>query len=132
MNKKDRELSKKAAELVRLAEKVRAGAKNWIELHNAVFGLGSPYAKLFATPGERTAFGQTEEHAAILAMIEELRGSKGDPAPLGDRLASANGHLSIRLPKAIHAALLAEADAEGVSLNQLCAVKLTVQLRSVV
>ena len=36
------------------------------------------------------------------------------------------------LPRSVHAALLAEAKAEGVSLNQLCVSKLVAQLRAVV
>lgn len=40
----------------------------------------------------------------------------------------ANGNISVRLPKSIHAALLKQAAAEGVSLNQLCVAKLAVPL----
>jgi predicted HicB family RNase H-like nuclease len=47
-------------------------------------------------------------------------------------VASANGAISVRLPRTVHAALLAEAKAEGVSLNQLCVAKLVTQLRAVV
>jgi predicted HicB family RNase H-like nuclease len=58
------------------------------------------------------------------------------PAPeikaFGDLLANVNGAISVRLPRSVHAALLAEAEAEGVSLNQLCLSKLVAQLRAVV
>ena len=47
-------------------------------------------------------------------------------------VSSANGAISVRLPRSVHAALLAEAKAEGVSLNQLCLSKLVAQLRAVV
>jgi predicted HicB family RNase H-like nuclease len=43
-----------------------------------------------------------------------------------------NGAISVRLPRSVHAALLAEARAEGVSLNQLCLSKLVAQLRAVI
>jgi predicted HicB family RNase H-like nuclease len=46
--------------------------------------------------------------------------------------ASANGAISVRLPRSVHAPLLAEAKAEGVSLNQLCLSKLVAQLRAVI
>jgi predicted HicB family RNase H-like nuclease len=39
---------------------------------------------------------------------------------------------SVRPPRSVHAALLAEAKAEGVSLNQLCVSKLVARLRAVV
>jgi predicted HicB family RNase H-like nuclease len=44
---------------------------------------------------------------------------------------TANGVMSIRLPRPVHAALLAEAKAEGVGLNQLRPSKLVAQLRAV-
>lgn len=43
-----------------------------------------------------------------------------------------NGKILVRVPKTVHAALLAEAEAEGVSLNQLILSKLSVQLRAAV
>ena len=49
-----------------------------------------------------------------------------------DQTASANGSISVRLPRSVHAALLAEAKEEGVSLNQLGVSKLVAQLRAVV
>jgi predicted HicB family RNase H-like nuclease len=36
------------------------------------------------------------------------------------------------MPKSLQAALFAEAEAEGISLNQLCLSKLLVQLRALV
>jgi predicted HicB family RNase H-like nuclease len=45
---------------------------------------------------------------------------------------TANGRILVRVPRSLHAALLSEADAEGVSLNQLIVAKLTVQLRAAV
>jgi predicted HicB family RNase H-like nuclease len=54
----------------------------------------------------------------ILALMNRL------PSPpvkeVSDLTASANVAISVRLPRSVHAALLAEAKAEGVSLNQLC------------
>jgi hypothetical protein len=45
---------------------------------------------------------------------------------------AANGAINVRLPRSVHAALLAEAMAEGVSLNQLCLCKLVAQLQAVI
>jgi predicted HicB family RNase H-like nuclease len=39
-----------------------------------------------------------------------------------------SGKFVVRVPKFLHAALAAEAEREGVSLNQLVVVKLAVQL----
>jgi predicted HicB family RNase H-like nuclease len=62
--------------------------------------------------------------------------AKSAPAPpvkeVVQLTASANGAISVRLPRSVHAALLAEAKAKGVSLNQLCLSKLVAQLRAVI
>jgi hypothetical protein len=66
----------------------------------------------------------------IVSLLDSL------PAPsvknFGELLAHAHGAISMRLPRSVHAALLAEAKAEGVSLNQLYLSKLVAQLRAVV
>ena len=91
-----------------------------------MFGLGGKATEAFPTERERTAFCKTEEYKRILALMDHL------PSPpvkeVIDLTASANGAISVRLPRSVHAALLAEAKAEGVSLNQLCLSKLVAQL----
>jgi hypothetical protein len=119
----------KARRVLEFAEQRAAQAADWVELSNALFGLGGKATLAFATESERTAFSKTEEYRRILALMDRL------PAPpvkeLIDLTASANGAISVRLPRSVHAALLAEAKAEGVSLNQLCVSKLVAQLRAV-
>ena len=46
--------------------------------------------------------------------------------------ADVNGTIILRVPKSLHAALFSEAEAEGVSLNQLCVAKLSAQLQALV
>jgi hypothetical protein len=120
----------KARQLLAFAEERAGRAADWVELHNALFGLGGKATELLATEAERTAFAQTEECKRIFALLDRL------PAPavkdFGELLATANGAISVRLPRSVHAALLAEAKAEGVSLNQLCLSKLIAQLRAVI
>jgi predicted HicB family RNase H-like nuclease len=106
-----------------------AESDDWVTLHNAVFGIDGVVHELFKTASERTAFSETAEFKEIWRMIEELQGA--DDGYL-QKLSSANGNVSIRMPRSLHAALLREADAEGVSLNQLCVGKLALQLRSAV
>ncbi len=120
----------KARQVRDFAEHRVQAAADWVELHNALFGLGGKATELFPTEAERTAFSRTKEYKRILALMDGL------PAPpvkaFGELLASANGAISVRLPRSVHAALLAEAKAEGVSLNQLCLSKLVAQLRAVI
>ena len=120
----------KARQVLAFAEQRARQAADWVELSNALFGLGGQATLAFATESERTAFCKTEEYKRLLALLDGL------PAPpvkeIVELTASANGAISVRLPRSVHAALLAEAKAEGVSLNQLCVAKLVAQLRAVV
>ena len=125
-----RTITAKARQLLEFAEQRAGQAADWVELHNALFGLGGKATELLSTESERTAFAQTEECKRIFALLDGL------PPPavkdFGELLATANGAISVRLPRSVHAALLAEAKAEGVSLNQLCLSKLVAQLRAVI
>lgn len=123
-------IASKALQVLEFAEQRAKQAADWVELHNALFGLGGKATELFTTESERTAFSKTAECRRIFALLDNL------PAPavkdFGELLATANGAISVRLPRSVHAALLAEAKAEGVSLNQLCLSKLVAQLRAVI
>jgi hypothetical protein len=119
----------KAREVLEFAEQRVAAAADWMELSNALFGPGGKATLAFPTQAERTAFCKTEQYKRLLTLMDRL------PSPplkeVCDLTASANGAISVRLPRSVHAALLAEAHAEGVSLNQLCVSKLVAQLRAV-
>ena len=123
-------IAARARQLLEFAEQRAAQAADWLELHNALFGLGGKANELFTTEAERTAFSRAPESKRIFALMDRL------PSPpvkgFVELLATANGAISIRLPRSVHAALLAEAKAEGVSLNQLCLSKLVAQLRAVI
>ncbi len=119
----------KARQLLEFAEQRAEAAADWMELSNTLFGPGGKAMLAFPTEAERAAFCKTVEYKRILALMDRL------PWPpikeFIDLTASANGAISVRLPRSVHAALLAEAEAEGVSLNQLCVPKLVAQLRAV-
>jgi HicB family len=123
-------LQAKAREVLAYAEERAREAADWVELHHALFGLAGKATELFTTESERTAFSRTAECKRIFALLDTLP----EPAvrDFGELVATANGAISVRLPRSVHAALLAEARAEGVSLNQLCLSKLVAQLRAVI
>src|SRR6266849_1716397 len=131
--KSDKTLDKitaKARQLLAFAEERARHAANWVDLDNALFGLGGKATELFPTERERTALCRTAEYKRVLALFDALPNPPSKD--LGQLFAHANGAISVRLPHSVHAALLAEAKAEGVSLNQLCLSKLVAQLRAVV
>ena len=119
----------KAKEVLEFARQRADTATDWLELSNALYSVGGKATTLFPTETERTAFFQTEEYKQILALMDSL------PQPklkgFVKMVETANGAISVRLPRSVHAALLVEAEAEGVSLNQLCTAKLIAQLRAV-
>ena len=123
-------IEQRSKQALSFAKKRAGSARNWIELHNSLFGIGGKCGELFPTQSDRTRFSGTLEFRKIQVLIESHPGkARAEPA---EALARANGRVLLRLPRAVHAALLSEAEAEGVSLNQLCLSKLCLQLRAVV
>lgn len=114
-----------AQKCLEFAQSKLPSCKYWHELHNAMFGVGGEFSRLFKTPEERTEFSKTPEYAQIWAIINQLRDNSGEPP-----IEEFSGKMSLRLPKSLHAALAREAENEGVSLNQLIIVKLATELRS--
>src|SRR5438445_8313298 len=108
-------VSAKARQLLAYAEERAGQAADWVELHNALFGLGGKATELLSTESERTAFARTTECKRIFALLDHL--PKPGVKDFGELVATANGAISVRLPRTIHAARLADAKGEAVSLN---------------
>jgi predicted HicB family RNase H-like nuclease len=124
-------LTKKQGKAILTVAQTVAKTGTWTDIYNAVYGLGGATASL-KTATDRAAFLKSEPHRQITELIQVTREQKGDPPLLAETVSHASGYLSVRIPSAIHASLLIEAKQEGVSLNQLCAAKLCVQLAAVV
>lgn len=120
----------KARQVLEFAESKAKEVPDWLELHFALFGVEGKATELFPTEAERSAFLRTAEYKRINALMITLPRPKKNE--MKELVSNANGAISVRLPRSVHAALLAEAKAEGVSLNQLCVAKLIAQLRAVV
>jgi predicted HicB family RNase H-like nuclease len=113
-----------ARELLVLARKLSETAGlTWVEANNAVYGPGGPFARLFPSVKDRMAFARTAESRAIDKLIDSL-----PEPPLQSQRREYSGKFNVRVPKSLHAALAREAEAEGVSLNQLVVAKLAVHL----
>ena len=128
-------IKKKAQEALELARETKPKARNWMQLHNRIFGVGGFVAENLKVQEERSEFLKTDECKEIHKMIDdwadETDPDSADSREIEKLTETAKGALSIRVPKSVHAALLVEAKNEGVSLNQLCLAKLCVQLRAV-
>ena len=112
-------------DLLTLARKlVETPGLTWVEADNAIYGPGGPFVRLFPTRSDRAAFARTKERK----QIDELIDSLPDPS-VGPQRREYSGKFNVRIPKSLHAALASEAEAEGVSLNQLVLAKLSLHLQ---
>ena len=96
----------------------------WVEANNAIYGPGGPFARLFPNAKDRVAFAKTKESRQIDRFIDSL-----PEPPVGPQRREYSGKFNVRVPKSLHAALASEAEAEGVSLNQLVVAKLALHLQ---
>jgi len=128
--KVSKSIAAKARQVLEFAQSKAKEVSDWLELHFALFSVDGKATELFPTEAERSAFLRSAEYKSILALMDTLPQPKTNE--MRELVSSANGAISVRLPRSVHAALLAEAKAEGVSLNQLCVAKLVAQLRAVI
>jgi len=118
-----RSVKNRAQELLEFARSLKRSGMTWVEANNAIYGPGGRFVKLFPTKTDRVAFARTDESRKIDELIDSL------PEPdVRSSREEYSGKFVVRLPKSLHAALAAEAEIEGVSLNQLVVAKLAVQL----
>ncbi|MBL8792643.1 MAG: toxin-antitoxin system HicB family antitoxin [Planctomycetia bacterium] len=76
------------------------------------------------TAKDRAAFAKLQESE----QIDELLDSLPEPSVKPQRREH-SGQVNVRIPKSLHAALISEAEAEAVSLNQLVLTKLAMHLQ---
>jgi predicted HicB family RNase H-like nuclease len=110
--------------LTRARELTGAPGTTWVDANNAIYGPEGPFARLFPNIKDRVAFAKTKESRQVDRLIDSL------PEPsVGPQRQEYSGKFNVRLPKSLHAALASEAEAEGVSLNQLVLTKLALHLQ---
>jgi predicted HicB family RNase H-like nuclease len=120
-----RSIESRAQELLALGRKLaETSGLTWVEANNAIYGPGGPFARLFPTAKDRVAFAKTKESRQIDRFIDSL-----PEPPTGPQRREYSGKFNVRVPKSLHAALASEAEAEGVSLNQLVVAKLALHLQ---
>ncbi len=121
-----RSIKSRAQDLLTLGRKLaETPGLTWVEANNAVYGPGGPFTRLFPSAGERAAFTKTEESRQLDQLIDGL-----PEPPVGPQRREYSGKFNVRVPKSLHAALASEAEAEGVSLNQLVVAKLALHLQA--
>lgn len=119
----------RANDLLEFARKKKRSSKTWIDLHNRIYGIGGKLVEFFPHEKDRIAFAKTAAAKEIGELIDSF---DGDDSGFSEVRNNANGKILVRVPKSVHAALIMEAESEGISLNQLCAAKLAIGLSAVV
>jgi hypothetical protein len=109
--------------LTRARTLAQTSGLTWVEANNAIYGPGALFARLFPNVKDRAAFAKTKESRQIDRLIDSL-----PEPPTGPQRREYSGKFNVRVPKSLHAALASEAEAEGVSLNQLLVAKLALHL----
>jgi predicted HicB family RNase H-like nuclease len=118
-----RSVKSRAQELLEFARSLQDSGLTWVEANNSIYGPGGRFVTLFPTKSDRMAFARTAASRKLDELIDHL------PEPdVRSSREEYSGKFVVRVPKSLHAALAAEAEIEGVSLNQLVVVKLAVQL----
>jgi predicted HicB family RNase H-like nuclease len=118
-------IKKGLQEILEFARKLsKTSGLTWVDANNAIYGPDGPVVRLFTTKAERSAYLKTEECKQIDELIDSLPEPPIQPDPR-----AYSGKFNVRIPKSLHAMLVNEAEAEGVSLNQLVLAKLALHLQ---
>ena len=121
-----RSIESRGRELLTLARKLaQTPGLTWVEANNAIYGPGGPFVRLFSNAKDRVAFAKTKESRQIDRFIDSL-----PEPPIGPQRREYSGKFNVRVPRSLRASLASEAEAEGVSLNQLVVTKLALHLQS--
>jgi predicted HicB family RNase H-like nuclease len=113
-------------EILAAVQAEAAKVETWADLSNFVFDPEEGVATgVFATEAERREFMETPEFKEIRRLINEAKERTG---LVEGATPKKNSKFAVLLPSSLRPALEAEAEREGVSLNQLVVAKLSLQM----
>jgi hypothetical protein len=120
----------RSGELLRAAQEEAAKVTTWADLSNFLFDPDDGViSKAYPVGPERSKFMKSEEYKAIRQLIDDVQDRTG---LIEGATPKKSGKFVVRLPRTLHAALEAEAEREGVSLNQLVVAKLSLSMSQLV
>ena len=115
----------RAARALQITRKL-AKTGTWQEVYNKLYSGQGELSRLFPDEADRVAFQKTSQAELIRTILSDLRRQDHSVAP-----AEPGDKFLLRMPKSMKAALQAESEAEGVSLNQLILLKIAASLGKV-
>lgn len=116
----------RSGDLLKAARHEAARVTTWADLSNFLFDPDEGLiTKAYPQGPERSKFMKSAEYKAIRQLIDEVEDRTG---LVEGAVPKKSGKFVVRLPRSLHAALEAEAEREGVSLNQLVVAKLSLPM----
>ncbi len=116
----------KTCDLLKKAKELYSKTDTWADFSNTLFDpFDGEIVRAFPMQSERESFRKTEEYRLIRELLQNKLNETG---LVHGATPKKSGKFVVRLPRSLHSALEAEAEAEGTSLNQLVVAKLAVQL----
>ncbi|MFM9059843.1 MAG: toxin-antitoxin system HicB family antitoxin [Planctomycetaceae bacterium] len=109
-----------SAAVLHTAERLFATSPEWVVFFREVLGIDGIVSRTFGSGDARMRFECSPHYARIREMLDLLRSRERD-RPM-DR--EANRVVTVRMPRALHEALKAEAADHRMSINTLCISKL--------
>jgi hypothetical protein len=119
----------KPGELLKAAQREADHVTTWADLSNFLFDPDDGLiTKAYPVGPERSKFMKSQEYKEIRRLMDQVEDRTG---LVEGATPKKSGKFVVRLPRSLHAALEAEAEREGVSLNQLVVAKLSMQMSHV-
>jgi predicted HicB family RNase H-like nuclease len=116
-------------EILETVKEISEASSTWADFANALFDQNDGLlAKSFQSQEERAAFIHSDEYRQIKVLLRQAQERSG---LIKGAVPTKSGKLLVRIPKSMHEALDQEAEAEGVSLNQLVVAKLALQFSKI-
>lgn len=110
----------KYQEVLKIAEKRRREASDWITFFREVLGVDGVVRKAFANYDDLAEFERSDEFEEIQQMLVKLR----EQRIAADAETEPTRVITVRLPKSMHEYLRTEAHDLHTSMNKLCISKL--------
>lgn len=109
-----------AEQVVEMARRIYSRKPAWPVFFRQVLGLKGIVRRAFPTPQQLAEFEQTEDYEEIMRMLAQLRRHRA----LSVGRQEPTQVITVRLPRAVHEFLRAEAHEHHTSMNKLCISKL--------
>ncbi|RLS33334.1 MAG: hypothetical protein DWH79_07430 [Planctomycetota bacterium] len=112
--------SQQATAVLQVAERLHAMSPDWVVFFREVLGVEGIVRRTFRDTADLSHFECSPQYARIREMLDDLRSRQRDRPSSRE----AQRVVTVRMPRALHETLKAEAEGMRVSINTLCISKL--------